>query len=160
MMRKLIDRGNGLLLKSKYNYVPVSNYEVQKKQNPIIEVTLGSQTGKHFNIHFRVCILRCSSFKILSPKQRRISKDCFLGLLFIKIEVLHLQAIIFIMLFQDLLLSLATQKEEIVQFMALLLEINHSNYPTTDLAFSAVSVRKIQTIADLLLLSRHVLSWT
>lgn len=42
MMRKLIDRGNSLLLKSKYNYVPVSNYEVQKKQNPIIEVTLGS----------------------------------------------------------------------------------------------------------------------
>ena len=41
-MRKLIQRGHSLLLKSKYNYIPVSNYEVQRKENPIIEVAIGN----------------------------------------------------------------------------------------------------------------------
>lgn len=86
-MRRIIERGNSLILKSKYNYVPVSNYEVQRKPNPIIEVTLGSDTGKLFDLHFRVDIVRYSSLKILSPEQQRILRDCFLELLSIEIEV-------------------------------------------------------------------------
>lgn len=53
-MRKLIAREGSLLLKTRFNYIPVSNYEVQRKQNPIIEVTLGNDAGKLFDLHFRV----------------------------------------------------------------------------------------------------------
>lgn len=41
-MRKLVNNANVLLVRQRYNYTPVSNYEVQKKTNPIISVTLGN----------------------------------------------------------------------------------------------------------------------
>ena len=42
-MRKVINKTNQLLQKMKYNYTPVSNYEIQNKINPIIAVTVGDQ---------------------------------------------------------------------------------------------------------------------
>lgn len=93
-MRKLISGGRSLLLKTRYNYIPVSNYEVQRKSNPVIEVTLANSAGKQLDIHFRVRILTCSSLRIQSLRQLKISKDCFWVLAPIRVELSHSLTII------------------------------------------------------------------
>ena len=74
-MRKLISAGKSLLQRNSYSYIPVSNYEVQKKQNPVIEVTLGDGAGRQLEIHFRVTLASCSSSKTPSPAPQKISGD-------------------------------------------------------------------------------------
>ncbi len=54
MIRKVVNNKSGLLLGLKYNYTPVSNYQIQNKVNPIISVTLGNDSHALFDIHFRV----------------------------------------------------------------------------------------------------------
>lgn len=76
-MRKLILVGRSLVQRNRFSYVPVSNYEVQKKHNPVIEVTLGDGAGRQLDIHFRVDLITCSSSRTLFLGLLRTSADCF-----------------------------------------------------------------------------------
>lgn len=75
-MRKLIGRKSGLLLRQKYNYVPVSNYEIQKKINPVIEVSIGDGSSKLFDLQFRVKLSTFSFSKIQSLARVRTLRGC------------------------------------------------------------------------------------
>jgi len=87
-MRKLIGRKSGLLLRQKYNYIPVSNYEIQKKTNPVIEVSIGSEGRKLFDLQFRVKLSRFSFSKIQSLALVKTLRDCSWELETMKVELL------------------------------------------------------------------------
>jgi hypothetical protein len=54
MMKKIIVSRTALQFALKYNYTPVSNYQIQNKVNPIVSVTFGTDSATLFDIHFRV----------------------------------------------------------------------------------------------------------
>jgi hypothetical protein len=49
-MRKFVSQGSPLLIKLKYNYIPVSLYKIQNKPNPIVAVTIGNDKQTLFDL--------------------------------------------------------------------------------------------------------------
>ena len=132
IMRVVARRTSSLLMNMQYRYTPVSNFEIQKKVNPIIAVTLGYQ--KHvFDFHFRVYIVSFSSLKMLYPELLRISKDFYLELHSLTEDHFHLLTIKSTISFPEDISNLDISKEETVLSLDLNLEMNLSSYLMIDL---------------------------
>lgn len=53
MIRKIANPSR-LTQTLRYNYTPVSNYQLQNKINPVVSVTLGNEKETLFDLQFRV----------------------------------------------------------------------------------------------------------
>ena len=158
-MQKITKRTASLLLSLKYNYTPISNYEIQNKINPVIAISLGNQKN-HFDLHFRVRICLASFLKMLSLRPPRTLRDCCLALHNLMGEFCLFWAIKFIMLCPGLMLKLGILKVEVARSLAIISGISLLSCLMTGLDFSAVSVMKTHATVDFWSPMPLVPSWT
>ena len=85
-MRTITTRANTLLLALRYNYTPVSTYEVQNKPNPVISITLSHQS-QAYKLQFRVHASLGSSSRTSYPELPKTSRGCSWALLTTMAEV-------------------------------------------------------------------------
>ena len=131
IMRKLIASRGSLLLKTRFNYVPVSNYEVQRKQNPVIEVSLGNDKGKLFDLHFRVTSSPLSSSRTPSLAPLKTSGAFCSALRTTRAAICHSSETISTSWCLEHLRSSATSRAETAPSSARISGTSPSSCPTT-----------------------------
>jgi len=158
-MRTITNRVNTLLLSLRYNYTPVSNYEIQNKPNPVISICLANN-DQAYNLQFRVCESLVSFSRMSFPEPQKISRDCFWALPTITVEIYLSSAIESITSCPDHTSNLDIWKRVTVQSSALPSETSHLNCLTIDPDFWAASANKTLATVDSWSLSHHALSLT
>ena len=146
-MRTITKKANTLLLALRYNYTPVSCYEIQNKVNPVVSVTLAHKQ-ESYQLQFRVHSSLGSSSKMLSLRPLKTSKDCFLELPITTEETCPLLVITCITFCPEITLKWVTSKVEIAPSSVPHSATNYSNYPTTDPDFWPASANKIPATVD------------
>ena len=76
-MNKVAQRFTTLTLNVRRAYTPVSNYEIQKKPNPVIAVNFTANNRPSFDLHFRVSSVTFSYSKTQFQRLLKTSNAFF-----------------------------------------------------------------------------------
>lgn len=159
-MQKIFTTSSSLLRKVRYNYIPVSCYELKNKVNPVVGVKIGNNEAEFCELEFRVhaCDI-CSCSRMLCLVLLRIISDYCWEVLSMKGEVYPWWARISTGWCREHSSSWEACRKVIVQSSDRSLGMSHSSCLMIDQASLPASARRTQMIPDLQSPLHLVRSW-